>query len=126
MSYSHVSRSLANQETLFPMYLCFSKVGKPWFSGLYMNILNYFSLDACRLIKNVFSEVSVDLADECAHQCLQDIFCVGYNFKEKQMKKPNCQLTHKPEHKFHSCNKDDKGWSFFHAVGPRKVGIVLP
>ncbi|CAB4031036.1 Hypothetical predicted protein, partial [Paramuricea clavata] len=70
--------------------------------------------DVCRLI------MSLDFLDECAHYCLKDVFCAGYNFKAKQNKKPNCQLTHKLDHEFHSCDEEDKGWSFFHGVGPRK------
>jgi hypothetical protein len=95
-------------------------VGKPWperHTELFSSIFRCMPVN-----QKVFSEMSLDFLDECAHYCLKDVYCVGYNFKAKQNKKPNCQLTHKLDHEFHSCNEEDKGWSFFHGVGPRKVG----
>ena len=82
--------------------------------------MHAYVLDVCSLVENLLSEVTFDLSHDCAMKCLQDPFCAGYNFRLKQRKR-NCQLTHKLHHKFHDCNADDKGWIFYHPVGPRKV-----
>ena len=79
-----------------------------------------YILDGCPLIKNMLSEATFGFPMDCAMMCLQDPFCAGYNFKLKQ-RKSNCQLTHTLDHKFHDCKADDKGWIFYHPVGPRKV-----
>ena len=81
-------------------------------------------LDVCPLVENVLSEAKFDLPRHCAMMCLQDPFCAGYNFKLKQ-RKSNCQLTHRLHHNFHDCNADDKGWIFYHPIGPRKVAAKL-
>jgi hypothetical protein len=59
-----------------------------------------------------------DFQTQCAQKCLQDVFCIGFNFRtrEGQLKKRNCQLTHKLDHEFHVCSLDDKGWNFYHSV----------
>ena len=68
----------------------------------------------------MLSEATFGFVMDCAMKCLQDPFCAGYNFKLNQ-RKGNCQLTHTLDHNFHDCKADDKGWIFYHPVGPRKV-----
>jgi hypothetical protein len=74
------------------------------------------------LTKNILKE-TYDFQTQCAQKCLQDVFCSGFNFRTRkgQLKKPNCQLTHKLHHEFHVCSTDDKGWIFYHSVKPLKV-----
>lgn len=72
----------------------------------------------------MFSESTVKSEYDCTHKCLDDIFCAGYAFKEKQQsEKHNCQLTNTLDHDFHEnvCSSDDKGWNFYHPVGPSEV-----
>ena len=77
-------------------------------------------IDVCPLTKNKLSESKYDSQSSCAHRCLQDPFCAGYNFNKKKVK-PNCQLTNTLNHDFGDCNINDKGWIFFHPLTPRKV-----
>lgn len=82
------------------------------------------NIGICPLTKNKLYETTYDLQNSCAQRCLQDPFCAGYNFKEKE-EKPNCQLTHTFDHDFYDCNIDDKGWIFYHPIVPRKVKDMI-
>ena len=85
-----------------------------------MYTMNPYVLDVCPLIKNGLSETTFGFPLECAMKCAKDPFCAGYNFKSNQQGR-NCQLTNTLRHNFDTCNADDKGWIFYHAVGSRKV-----
>lgn len=76
----------------------------------------------------MFSESTVEFKLDCAYKCVNDIFCAGYAFKEKQQnEKPNCQLTNTLDHNIHEkvCSRNDKGWNFYHPVGPSEVKKML-
>ena len=71
----------------------------------------------------MLSEETYDFKVDCGLRCLHDPFCAGYNFlkKNRQKNMTNCHLTHTLVHNFHDCNAHDKGWTFYHPVGQRKV-----
>jgi hypothetical protein len=71
----------------------------------------------------MLSEETYDFKVDCGLRCLHDPFCAGYNFRKKNRQKnmTNCHLTHTLVHNFHDCNAHDKGWTFYHSVGQRKV-----
>ncbi|XP_028415636.1 uncharacterized protein LOC114539001 [Dendronephthya gigantea] len=79
--------------------------------------------DACSVPKTSrISEATYSLSSSCAQKCLQEPFCVGYNFKNMLKKtNSNCQLAHALNYNMSNCNIDDEGWVFYHLLGQRKV-----
>ena len=93
-----------------------------WIYRLRRVISQRVFLDIARLEMNIISESSVYSWLECGTSCLENRFCVGYNYKKNSKgNEMNCQLSATTDHHFKKGRKGDNGWSFYEGFGEKKV-----
>ncbi|XP_046864201.1 uncharacterized protein LOC124458176 [Xenia sp. Carnegie-2017] len=82
-------------------------------------MLRLLEKETCPLRENVLFEAFFSSADSCALKCLQEPFCVGFNFCEDiAIRDVTCQLTHTRPLNYEHCT--DNKWSFYELLNPQR------